>query len=161
MTGNRLSHVVSLYEGRGLLERVEGDTSSAAAAWLGQARQDLSGVGTLVDGQSFRLAFNSAYDTMRHAAEAVVLKAGGRVTSAAGAHEAVFALADALAGDETPDIFAGPRAGQSRLKRHNLEYVGDNPVSVNEKDAREALQWATDAVEAAESFLSRSSAPSI
>lgn len=153
--------MAKLYEERGLLERVQGNTASTAAAWLTQAREDLSGIETLVEGGSYRLAFNAAYDTMRHAAEVVVLKAGGRVTSARGSHEAVFAIADALVGEEAPGVFAGSRAGQSRLKRHNLEYISDNPTSVTDADAREVLQWATEATAAAEAFLKQSSGPAI
>jgi len=153
--------VAKLYEERGTLERVQGDTTAAATDWLAHARGDLSGVEVLVEGRSYRLAFNAAYDTMRHAAEVVVLKAGGRVTSSQGGHEAVFALADALVGEGAPGVFAGSRAGQSRLKRHSLEYISDNPVSVNDADAREVLQWAKEAVAAAESFLERSSGPTI
>lgn len=161
MERTRLSRVVTLYEGRNLLERVQGDTTGAAAAWLAYAKQDLAGIETLVEGESYRLAFNGAYDTLRHAAEAVVLRAGGRVTSGLGGHEAIFALADALVGDSAPGVFAGTRAGTSRLKRHSLEYLSDNPVTVNESDAREVLQWAKEAVSAGESFLTRSSAPTI
>ena len=98
---------------------------------------------------------------MRHAAEVVVLKAGGRITSAPGGHEAVFALADALVGGLAPGAFAAPRAAQSRLKRHSLEYISDNPADVNETDAREVSQWATEAVAAAASFLELSSGPTI
>ena len=112
----RLSRLVTLYEGRGLLERVQGDTARSAATWLAHATQDLTGVESLVEGESYRLAFNGAYDTLRHAAEAVLERAGGRVTSAPGAHEAVFALADLLVGDAAPGVFAGPRAGVSRMK---------------------------------------------
>jgi hypothetical protein len=64
----------------------------------------------LVEGESYRLAYNGAYDTLRHAAEVVVQGAGGRVTSGLGGHEAVFALADALVGDDAPGVFAGQRA---------------------------------------------------
>lgn len=161
MPQDRVSRLVTLYEERASLERVEGDTATQAASWLAQTKQDLAGVRTLVEGGSYRLAFNAAYDTMRHAAEVVVQAAGGRVTSAPGGHEAVFALADALAGDDSPQAFSGSRAGQSRLRRHSLEYISDNPVDVNKADAEEVLQWATDAVEAAELFLTRSPSPQI
>jgi hypothetical protein len=150
-----------MYENQGKLERVQGDTAATAEAWLAQAKEDLAGIGALVEGQSYRLAFNAAYDTMRHAAEVVVLRAGGRVTAAPGGHEAIFVLADALAADEAPDVFSGSRAGVSRRKRHSLEYISDSPVEVNEADAREVLQWATEAVTAASSFLSRSFPPMI
>jgi hypothetical protein len=158
----KLSRLVKLYEGRGILERIQGDTSATATAWLAQAKEDLAGVRTLIEGDSYRLAFNAAYDTMRHAAEVVVQGAGGRVTSALGGHEAVFALADALIGEEaSPGVFAGSRAAQSRLKRHSLEYISDSPIGVNEADAREVLQWATEAIDAADSFLTLSPAPTI
>ena len=152
MTG--CSRLVKIYEDKGTLDRVQGDTASTAAAWLVQAKDDLEGVRTLVEGESYRLAFNAACTTMRHAAEVVVQRAGGRVTSAGGGHEAVFALADALIGEDD----SGRRClvaaqGPSRLKRHNLEYISDSPVAVNEADAREVLQWATEAVTAAASFL--------
>jgi hypothetical protein len=158
---DRLSRLIKMYEDKGTLERVQGDTASTAAAWLVQAKDDLEGVRTLVEGESYRLAFNAAYDTMRHAAEVVVQRAGGRVTSAGGGHEAVFALADALIGEDDSGAFVGSRAGPSRLKRHNLEYISDSPVAVNEADAREVLQWATEAVTAAASFLARSPTPTI
>lgn len=161
MDQERLSRVVSLYENRGLLERVQGDTLSTAAAWLAYAKEDMAGVEALVEGESYRLAYNGAYDTLRHAAEVVVQRAGGRVTSGLGGHEAVFALADALVGEDAPGVFAGQRAGTSRLKRHSLEYVSDNPVTVDESDAREVLQWAMEAVSAAESFMKRFPMPTI
>jgi len=148
-----LTRVVALYERRGLLERIEGDPVATAAAWLAFARDDLDGVATLIDGASYRLGYNAAYDTLRHAAEVVVQRAGGRVTSGQGGHEAVFALADALVGSEAPGVFAGLRAGVSRLKRHSLEYVSDSPVTVSEADAREVLQWARDAIDAATAFM--------
>ena len=156
-----IARVVALYERRGLLERIDGDPTATAAAWLSFAREDLDGVATLIDGASYRLGYNAAYDTLRHAAEVVVQRAGGRVTSGQGGHEAVFALADALVSSVAPGVFAGVRAGVSRLKRHSLEYVSDNPISVSEADAREVLQWARDGVAAATAFVALASAPRI
>ena len=109
-----LSRLVALYGARGLLERVEGDAHRAASQWLARARDDLDGVVTPIAGASYRLAYNAAYDTMRHAAEAVVRAAGARVTSSPGTHEAVFALANALASEHAPGAFSGTRAGTSR-----------------------------------------------
>ena len=161
MDAERLGRLAALYEQRGTLERLEGDTAAAASSWLAEAADELQGVQGLIEGGSFRLAFNAAYDIMRHAAEAVLERAGGRVTATQGAHEAVFALADALRGDDAPGVFAGQRASISRLKRHSLEYISDNPASVDEADAREALQWATECVAAAEPLVARPSAPMI
>jgi hypothetical protein len=153
--------LVQLYESRGTLDRLEGDTTTAASAWLVQARVELSGVDKLIENGSYRLDYNAAHDILRHAAEAVLEKAGARVTSAQGSHETLFTLANELVGDQAPEVFAGQRATPSRLKRHNLEYISDNPVSVDEADAREALQWANEAVAAAEPFVALSSAPRI
>lgn len=161
MDADQLARVVDLFERRSTLERLEGDTASAAQAWLEEAAAELQGIPGLIDGGSFRLAYNAAYDIMRHAAEAVLEKAGGRVTATPGAHEAVFALAEVLVGDAAPGVFAGKRANVSRLKRHSLEYISDNPASVNEGDAREALQWATECVYAAEAFIKDPASPTI
>lgn len=161
MDADRLRRTVELYEGRGTLEHLEGDTSHTAETWLAAAAAELNGVSGLIDAGSYRLAYNAAYDIMRHAAEAVLEKAGGRVTATQGAHEAVFALADALTGDASPGAFAGQRANVSRLKRHSLEYISDSPVSVDEEDAREALQWATECVATAEAFVAEASSPTI
>lgn len=161
MEAERLKRLVALYEQRGLLERLQGDTSAAATSWLAAAADELQGVQGLIDGESYRLAFNAAYDIMRHCAEAVLEKAGGRVTATPGAHEAVFALADALVESDAPGVFAGQRTNMSRLKRHSLEYISDNPTSVDEADAREALQWATECVAAAKPFVAHPSAPTI
>jgi HEPN domain-containing protein len=150
-----------MYEGRGTLERLQGDTMSAARSWLQEASNELDGIPGLIEGGSYRLAYNAAYDIMRHAAEAVLEKAGGRVTATPGAHEAVFALADALVDEDAPGVFAGTRANVSRLKRHSLEYISDSPASVDEKDAREALQWATECISAAGAFIKNPSSPTI
>ncbi|MGH3732333.1 MAG: hypothetical protein ACRDVC_03015 [Acidimicrobiales bacterium] len=157
----RTERLVRLYDGKGLLDRVDGDARVGAAQRIALARDDLDGVRLLIDGGSYRLAFNAAYDTLRHAAEAVLRGAGSRVTSALGGHEAVFALADALVAGYSDGVFAGARAGSSRLKRNSLEYPEDNPVTVDELDAREVLQWASDAINAADSFLSRQPLPTI
>jgi hypothetical protein len=158
---DRLVRVVGLYEGRGTLERLQGDTTSAAKSWFQEASGELDGIPGLIEGGSYRLAYNAAYDIMRHAAEAILEKAGGRVTATPGAHEAVFALADALVDEDAPGVFAGTRANVSRLKRHSLEYISDSPASVDEKDAREALQWATECISAAEAFIKNPSSPTI
>jgi hypothetical protein len=50
----------------------------------------------LLDAERSRLAYNAAYDICRHAAEAVNTSGGYRVTAAAGAPEATFALAVAF-----------------------------------------------------------------
>ncbi len=157
----RFERLVNLYTNKGLLEGVDGDAYSAAIQRLRLASDDLDGVRVLLEGGSLRLAYNAAYDTLRHAAEAVVRGAGGRVTSGLGTHEAVFALADALVKGYDDEVFAGTRATTSRLKRNSLEYPEDNPVSVDESDAEEVLQWASDAIKAAEAFLSRSPLPTI
>ena len=161
MNDDRLTRVVALYERKQLLERIQGDSTSTATAWLVLAKQDLDGVDRLIEGESYRLAYNGAYDTLRHAAEVVLQRVGGRVTSGQGGHEAVFALADALVGDTAPGVFSGARAGVSRLKRHSLEYLSDNPVTVTEADAREVFQWAKEAIVAAEAFVAASSIPTI
>jgi hypothetical protein len=118
-------------------------------------------VQVLIDGGSYRLAYSAAYDIMRHAAEAVVTRAGARIAATQGVHEAVFALADALVADDTPGVFAPRRATPARLTRHRLEYISDVPIDVEEPDARQALQWATEAVAAATAFATRASVPRI
>lgn len=162
MVEDRLARVISLYESRGTLERIEGDATGAAETWLIQARAELPGVQTLIEDGLSRLAYNAAYDIMRHAAEAIVAKAGGRVAATQGAHEAVFAIADALVGSESPGVFAAQRATPTRQKRHSFEYLDvEHPSGADPEDARQALQWATEAIEAAEPFVARSSVPRI
>jgi hypothetical protein len=68
---------------------------------------------------------------------------------------------DALVAEDARGVFAAQRANTSRLKRHALEYISDSPASVDEADAREALQWATESVAAAQPFVAGANVPTI
>lgn len=101
-----------------------------------------------------RVAYNTAYDIYRHAAEAVDLTAGYRILASAGAHGATFALASAAVGD-TSDVFDSVHASTMTGTRNKLEYLDvDQSIEVSEDDARWAAQLATRAVADASSFLS-------
>ena len=103
----------------------------------------------MLDAKQWRLAYNAAYDICRHAAEAVNTSGGFRVTSAAGAHEATFALADALL-QGSSDVFSAVSAGTARQKRNSLEYIDlGRPAEVDEVEARWASALAQRAVVAA------------
>lgn len=99
------------------------------------------------------MAYNTAYDIYRHAAEAVDLAAGYRILASAGAHVATFALADALVGD-TSDVFSTVHASTMTGTRNKLEYLDvDTSTEVTADDARWAVQLATRAVAEASSFV--------
>jgi hypothetical protein len=100
------------------------------------------------------VAFNTAYDIYRHAAEAVDLATGYRVLASPGAHAATFALASAVLGD-AGDVFDTMNATTMTGTRNKLEYLdADQSTEVDENDARWAAQLAGRAVDDASSFLS-------
>lgn len=154
MSNDRLDAVLGHYEKRGVVERVDGDFSATARGWLGAAEAELAGVVALLEARQWRLAYNAAYDICRHAAEAVNTSGGYRVTAAAGAHEATFALADALLSGSS-DVFSAVSAGTARQKRNSLEYIDlGRPAEVDEVEARWASSLAQRAVAAAADLLS-------
>lgn len=145
VSDQRLTNVLALYEPKGLVERIAGDVSSTASDWLERAAEELPGAAALIDLKQWRLAFNSADDIYRHAAESLVLRRGYRVTSARGAHEAVFVVADAIL--DPGREFDASIAELARRRRHSLEYVSsDEPSDVDEGDARWMADVARQAV---------------
>jgi hypothetical protein len=133
---------------------VVGDVRATAVGWVERARNELSVLDPILAAGQWRVAYNTAYDIYRHAAEAVVLAAGYRVLASKGAHNATFAVASAVL-DGVSDIFGGTNASTMTQTRNRLEYLDvDRTTEVTDSDARWAAQLAERAVEAASSFLS-------
>lgn len=156
--GNRFERVTKLLLGRDqVADDVEGDVRSAALQWLAEAEADLDAIDPAIDAGRFRVAYNAAYDTFRHAAEAVIHTSGYRVLSGRGAHEVTFALAAAIFDDEPTDVFEAANASVIRNTRNGLEYLDpDRPVAVTEADARWAEDLARRAVDAAATYVGAS-----
>lgn len=147
MPDDRLARVTEMFLRKGnIADDVGGDVHATARAWLERARQELSVLEPILAVEQWRIAYNTAYDIHRHAAEAVDLDAGYRVLASPGAHTATFALADAVMGSGT-DVFATVTASTMSGTRHKLEYVDiGHTVEVTEDDARWAAQLAERAV---------------
>lgn len=155
MPDDRLSRVAELYRDRGnISDDVDGDLRTTAVQWLSQAQQELAVLEPVLNAGQWRVAYNTAYDIYRHAAEAVVLDAGFRILASRGAHEATFVLAGAVLG-EAGEVFSAQTAGVIRGTRNGLEYLDiDRPVEVDEDAARWATQLAERAVSDVQAFLS-------
>ena len=155
MADDRLTRVVEMFRNRGNIDDdVEGDVHATALDWLERARGELAVLETILTAAQWRVAYNTAYDIYRHAAEAVDLDAGYRIRASAGAHGATFALASALMGDAS-DVFSTVNASTMAGTRNKLEYVDvDRSVEVSEEDARWAVQLAERAVADSSAFLS-------
>jgi hypothetical protein len=145
--------MMKLYKDRGVAEEIEGDTAVAARNWLEQAKSELPGVKVLIDAGQYRMAYRAGFDIMRNATEAVVTRAGYRVTSRPGHHEAVFAIANALDTKST-GVFGGARSSQSRMKRGSSNYVDvDQSAEITKGEAQTIYSWASEAIAAAEDIL--------
>lgn len=108
----------------------------------------------IIKAAQWRVAYNTAYDIYRHAAEAVDLHAGYRILASPGAHGATFALAAAVMA-EASDVFAAVNASTMSATRNKLEYVDvDQSTEVTEDDARWAAQLAERAVADVTAFWS-------
>lgn len=155
MPDDRLSRVVELYRSKGIIsDDVDGDLRTTAQQWLSQAQDELAVLEPVLAAGQWRVAYNTAYDIYRHAAEATVLNAGFRMLASRGAHEATFVLAGAVMG-EAGEVFADRSAGVIRSTRNGLEYLDiDRLVEVDEGAARWAAQLATRAVADVAAFLS-------
>ena len=157
--GSRFERVANLLLGRGqVADDLEGDVRSAAAQWLAEAEADLDAIEPAIAAGRCRVAYNAAYDTFRHAAEAVIHASGYRVLSGRGAHEVTFALAAAILDDEQTDVFEATSASVIRNTRNGLEYLDPGrPVAVTEADARWAEDLARRAVDACSTYVAGSS----
>lgn len=155
MADDRLSRVVEMFRGRGnISDDVEGDVRATARDWLERARGELAVLEPVLAASQWRVAYNTAYDIYRHAAEAVDLDAGYRILASKGAHVATFALASAVMGDSS-DVFDTVSASTISGTRNKLEYVDvDQSTEVSEDDARWAVQLAERAVADVSAFLS-------
>jgi hypothetical protein len=148
-----LAKVLQVYERRGTLERIIGDTTRSAVAWLDQAADDLMGVDMLLDQELWRLAYRNGYDVLRNAAESIVTAAGFRVRGGDGSHEAVFVVAHELVAERSA-VFNAANMGQARQRRHAAQYIDvDRPTETDEADARRVAAWAHEAVAAARDWL--------
>lgn len=147
--------VITLFEGRGQLDRLEVDAGTAEAC-LGRARQRLAAASLLVEAELWESAFTTAYDTFRTAADAVVLSFGCRVPVTPGGHRIATDIAHAAMQPDT-DAFAPVAAERFRQGRHESEYFDPTrPVDKTAEDARWAVTLASRAVEAVDRALSAS-----
>lgn len=144
-----------MFRSRGnISDDVEGDVRATALDWLERARAELAVLEPILAASQWRVAYNTAYDIYRHAAEAVDLDAGYRILASAGAHGATFALAAAVMAGVS-DVFDAVHASTMSGTRNKLEYVDvDQSTEVTEADARWAVQLAERAVGDVTSFLS-------
>lgn len=154
----RLDRVVAMFTERGnISDDTTGDVHKTAKEWLDRARAELAVLEPILSAGQWRVAYNAAYDIYRHAAEAVDLVAGYRILASKGAHVSTFALASAVLEGQS-DVFDTVTASRMTGTRNSLEYLdAANPVDVDEEAARGAGQLAERAIEAATSFLKRSS----
>lgn len=152
---DRLTRVVEMFLDRGnISDDIEGDVRATAQAWLERARDELAVLDPILAAGQWRVAYNTAYDIYRHAAEAVDLAAGYRVLANRGAHAATFALASAVLAGRS-DVFDGANASTMTGTRNRLEYLDSTTtVEVTEDEGRWAAQLAERAVEEAAAFLS-------
>lgn len=151
----RLGRVAQMFLARGNIgDDIEGDVRATAVNWVERAHAELSVLNPILAASQWRVAYNTAYDIYRHAAEAVVLAAGYRVLASKGAHNATFAMASAVL-DGVSDIFDTSNASTMTQTRNRLEYLDvDRTTEVTENDAQWAVQLAARAVDVASSFLS-------
>jgi hypothetical protein len=85
MPDDRLARVVEMFRSRGNIgDDVQGDVRVTARAWLERAREELAVLEPILAAGQWRVAYNTAYDIYRHAAEAVDLAAGYRILASAG-----------------------------------------------------------------------------
>lgn len=155
---DRLERVVAMFTERGnISDDPVGDVAGAANEWLDRARAELAVLEPILATGQWRVAYNTAYDIYRHAAEAVDLVAGYRILASKGAHVATFALASAILDDQS-DVFDSATASRMTGMRNRLEYLdASSSTEVDEAAAREAGQLAERAVEVATSFVDRAS----
>jgi hypothetical protein len=155
---DRLTRVVEMFTSRGnISDDVEGDVHTTAGEWLQRAQAELEVLEPILTAGHWRVAYNTAYDIYRHAAESVDLVAGYRILASKGAHVATFAVASAAL-DGHSDVFDSVTASTMSGTRNRLEYLdASNPVEVAEGEARWAVQLAERAVDDAGAFLRRSS----
>ena len=144
-----------MFRSRGnISDDVEGDVHTTARHWLERARGELAVLEPILAASQWRVAYNTAYDIYRHAAEAVDLDAGYRILASAGAHGATFALASAVMGNAS-EVFDTINASTMTSTRNKLEYLDvDQATEVSEDDARWAVQLAERAVAEVAAFLS-------
>jgi hypothetical protein len=148
-----LAKVVQVYERRGTLERIVGDTMRSAGAWLDQAAADLAGVDMLLGEGLWRLAYRGGYDVLRNAAESIVTAAGFRIRGGDGSHEAVFVVAHELVAEQSA-VFNAANMGQARQRRHAAQYIDvERPTEIDATDAQRVAEWAREAVAVARAWL--------
>lgn len=150
---DRLQRVIDLYESAGRIEAIADGGASAATACLERAKERLRGAELLVTDGFFEIAYTTAYDAHRGAAEAVVLLNGYRVTTARGAHEATHEFA-AAAINESGSPFDSPTAAPFRGGRNASEYFDPaNPAPKTKADAEWAIAQARRACERVSALL--------
>lgn len=154
MDADAVGRVISLFEGRGQLDRLEAAGADAARACLERAKERLSASYVLIDAGLWESAFTTAYDAFRTAADAVVLSLGYRVPATPGGHRIATDLAHAGMQPDT-DAFAPAGAERFRQGRHESEYFDPaRPVDKTEADARWAVELADRAIDAVGRALS-------
>lgn len=155
MDDERLRRVIEMLVRKGnISDDVGGDLRATALDWLERARRELAVLDPILSAGQWRVAYTTAYDIYRHAAETVDLAAGYRIRASPGAHAATFALAAAVL-DGRSVVFDASTASTFAGMRHQLEYLDvDSSSEVTEGDARWAAQVAERAINEVSSFLS-------
>ena len=139
--------MIDLHLARGDLDAVRTGTVDASAQCLARARQRADAVVLLVDAEQFEVAYTTAYDAYRSAAEAVVLRLGYRVPAVKGSHRITTDIAHAALRDRS-DVFDPATADRFRAGRHESEYFDpDRPIEKTAADADWARTRSARAVE--------------
>ncbi|HUP69163.1 MAG TPA: HEPN domain-containing protein [Acidimicrobiales bacterium] len=148
------ARVITLFEGRGQLDRLEHAGADAARACFDRGKERLSAAMVLTEAQLWEAAFTTAYDAYRTAADAVVLFLGYRVPATPGGHRIATDIAHAAMRDDT-DAFSPAGAERFRQGRHESEYFDPTrPVDKTAADASWGLNLANRAMDAVERALS-------
>lgn len=154
MDRDGVSGVVSQFEGRGQLDRLEYADEGSVRTCLNRAADRQKAASVLADAELYESAFTTAYDAYRTAADAIVLKLGFRVPATLGGHRIATDIAHAAL-KPMSDAFAPARAERFRQGRHESEYFDPaRPVDKTPDDTRWAIKLATAAISAVEAELS-------
>lgn len=133
---------------QGQVDDVRSGGVDAATECLGLAQRRLDAADVLLRADQWEVAFTTAYEAYRTAADAVLLLLGYRVGGVQGAHRIVFDLAHAAVGDET-DAFEPVVASRFRQTRNRAAYFDPaRPTDTTADDARWAATLAGRAIAA-------------
>ncbi len=149
-----VDRVITLFEGRGQLDRIDHADEAAARTCLNRAADRLTAATILGEAELWESAFTTAYDAYRTAADAIVLKLGYRVPATQGGHRIATDIAHAAI-QHASDAYAPASAERIRQGRHESEYFDPaRPIDKTPGDAQWAIELARAAVTAVEAELS-------